>query len=174
MKKIAISFPFEGKSITLESVIEEGKKTKDVARELLEEATSLANPGMVTSAQLKALWGKALARGWNRDQVREFLENQIGESRDEQIVGKVPSREFSRVIDSISGEAGEQAPPEEKPGMVTSTQLKVLWGKALAKGWSRDQVSEFLANRIGENRDERIVGNISMDRLEELIKELAA
>lgn len=55
-----------------------------------------------TSGQLRALWARALGKGWNRDEVRAFLEKKLGCSDDAEIVGKVGRELLSGLIDELA------------------------------------------------------------------------
>ena len=59
-------------------------------------------PGKATAGQVKALWGKALSKGWDRDRIRIFLQEKIGVSRDDQIVGQLDKKLISSVIDELA------------------------------------------------------------------------
>jgi len=58
-------------------------------------------PGKATVAQMRALWGKALDKGWSRGKVRKFLEEKLGTSKEEEIVGKIDKDRFSYIIDDV-------------------------------------------------------------------------
>ncbi len=58
-------------------------------------------PGKATFAQMRTLWGKALDKGWSREKVRKFLEEKLGTSREEEIVGKIDKDTFSYIIDEV-------------------------------------------------------------------------
>jgi len=58
-------------------------------------------PGKATVAQMRALWGKALDKGWSREKVRNFLDEKIGISREEEIVGKINKDTLSYIIDEV-------------------------------------------------------------------------
>ena len=58
-------------------------------------------PGKATVGQMRALWGKAFDRGWTRDKVKRYLEEKLGTSREEEIVGKVDKDVLSDIIDAI-------------------------------------------------------------------------
>ena len=59
-------------------------------------------PGKATAGQVKAFWGKALSKGWERDRIRAFLQEKLGVSRDSQIVGQVDKKLISSVIDQLA------------------------------------------------------------------------
>jgi hypothetical protein len=54
-----------------------------------------------TAAQLRALWGKALGKGWDRERVKSFLEQKLSTSDEEEIVGKADRAVISCAIDEI-------------------------------------------------------------------------
>ena len=58
-------------------------------------------PGKATAGQVKALWGKALSKGWERARIRTFLQEKLGVSQDAQIVGHVDKKLISSVIDQL-------------------------------------------------------------------------
>lgn len=57
--------------------------------------------GKATAAQIRALWGKALGKGWERERVKAFLEEKLSTSDEEAIVGKADRALVSSVIDEI-------------------------------------------------------------------------
>ncbi len=58
-------------------------------------------PGKVTAGQMRALWAKALSKGWERAQVREFLQKKLGAVRDDRIIGVIDKKLLSSAIDEI-------------------------------------------------------------------------
>jgi hypothetical protein len=62
---------------------------------------TIETPGKATVAQMRALWGKSLDKGWNRERVRKFLEEKLGTSKEEEIVGKINKEKLSRIIDEV-------------------------------------------------------------------------
>jgi len=174
MKKVSVSFEWEGRTVALEETVEGERKFKDAVKNLLEESRVLLNPGTASPAQVRAFWAKASVAGIEKEQARSLLEEKFGTSRREELVGKVQARELSDLIKSISGDDISRPAPEEKPGMATVKQVRAFWGKALARGWDRAKVREFLSQRIGTIRDEEIIGKVAYGRFEDLIKEVAA
>ena len=58
-------------------------------------------PGKATVAQMRALWGIALSKGWDRGRIQEFLEMELGTSIEEAIVGKIDIERLSDLIKEI-------------------------------------------------------------------------
>jgi hypothetical protein len=58
-------------------------------------------PGKATVAQMRALWGIALSKGWDRERILRFLEEELGTSIEEEIVGKIDIERVSDVIKEI-------------------------------------------------------------------------
>ena len=60
------------------------------------------DPDKASSAQLRALWGKALSKGWDRERVKKFLQEKLETSREKEIVGKADRKFVSSLIDQIA------------------------------------------------------------------------
>ncbi|MFH1038599.1 MAG: hypothetical protein V1789_08045 [PVC group bacterium] len=60
-------------------------------------------PGKATAGQMRALWAKALSKGWERDRVKVFLQTKVGADRDDRIIGVIDKSLVSSVIDEIEG-----------------------------------------------------------------------
>ncbi len=60
------------------------------------------DPDKASSAQLRALWGKALSKGWDRERVKKFLEEKLETSREKEIVGKADKKFISSLIDEVA------------------------------------------------------------------------
>ncbi len=73
----------------------------ELARLIAEIGGAVEMPGKATVAQMRALWGKALGKGWDRERVRTFLEERLETSIEEEIVGKIDRDKLSVVIDEI-------------------------------------------------------------------------
>jgi uncharacterized protein (UPF0335 family) len=73
----------------------------ELARLIAEIGGAIEMPGKATVAQMRALWGKALGKGWDRERVRSFLEERLGTSIEEEIVGKIDWEKLSAVINEI-------------------------------------------------------------------------
>ena len=163
--KVKISFPVDEKTIAVEKEISELENISQAINVLLSEIDPLSGLGKASSHQLRVLYGKALDRGWDRESVRRYLEERFGTSDEDEIIVKVNKKELSELIDEIGGAM-------EMPGMATATQLRALWGKALGKGWNREEVKKFLERKLGTSVEEDIVGKIDRDRLSSVIDEL--
>ena len=60
------------------------------------------DPDKANAAQLRALWGKALSKGWERDRVKTFLEEKLNTSRENEIIGKAEKKFVSTLIDEVA------------------------------------------------------------------------
>jgi hypothetical protein len=79
-----------------------GKVSRNEISRLIDEIGGAVEvSGKATVAQMRALWGKALDKGWSREKIRRFLEERLGTSREEEIVGKVDRDTLSRLIDEL-------------------------------------------------------------------------
>ena len=58
-------------------------------------------PGKATVAQMRALWGIALSKGWDRGRIQKYLEMGLGTSIEEEIVGKIDIERLSDLIKEI-------------------------------------------------------------------------
>jgi len=79
---------------------------KDKLSNLIDEINGNGNGDKIdsdkaTAAQLRALWGKALGKGWDRERVKAFLEEKLSTSEEEAIVGKADRALISSAIDEI-------------------------------------------------------------------------
>ncbi|MGC9444136.1 MAG: hypothetical protein ACP5E9_04295 [Candidatus Methanospirareceae archaeon] len=163
--KVRVSFPVNEKTIAVEKEISELENISQTINDLLAEIGPLSGLGKATSQQLRAVYGKALERGWERERIQRFLEERFGTSDENEIIGKVDKERLSSLIDEIGGAI-------ETPGMATATQMRALWGKALGNGWNREEVKQFLEKKLGTSVENDIVGKIERDRLSSVIDEL--
>ncbi len=167
MNVVSVSFEVGDKMITLKREIEAGEEIQKALAGLLKESEEISARGKASSSQIRALYARAFAAGWDKEKVEEMLKNKLGTSSGNQIVGMVEKQELSRLIDDIG-------PAPEVPGKATAGQVKALWGKALSKGWDRDRVRTFLQEKIGVSRDNQIVGQLDKKLISSVIDELAA
>jgi hypothetical protein len=58
-------------------------------------------PGKAKVAQMRALWGIALGKGWDRGRIQQYLEMELGTSKEEEIVGKIDIERLSDLIKEI-------------------------------------------------------------------------
>jgi hypothetical protein len=165
MTKINLSYCIDDKTVSVERELKTGEDLKEAIEKLLLEVEYIRPTSKATSGQMRALYGKALDRGWSKEKIREFLEVKLGTSDENEIVGKIEKLELSRIIDEIGGTIG-------RPDKVTSGQMRALWGKALDKGWSRDRVRKFLEEKLGTSKEEEIVGRIDRDTFSHIIDEV--
>lgn len=163
--KVKISFPMDEKTITVERDVIGDDGIAQVINTLLSEIGSFKAIGKATQEQVKALYGKAYGKGWDKDRITSFLEQRFGTSDGNEIVGKVDKLELSRVIDEIGGAI-------EVPGKATVAQMRALWGIALGKGWDRERIQKFLEENFGTSVEEEIVGKIDIEKLSDIISEL--
>ena len=167
MNVVSVSFEVGDKMITLKREIEAGEGIQKVATTLLRESEEIGVPGKSSVGQLRALYARAFAAGWEKEKVRELLKNKLGTSSRNEIVGVVEKQVLSRLIDEIG-------PPPEVPGKATANQVKAFWGKALSKGWERDRIRAFLQEKLGVSQDAQIVGQIDKTLISSVIDQLAA
>ena len=167
MDMISVSFEAAGRQITLKREVEKGGSIFKTVRLLLEEARQIEAPDTASRAQMRALYARAASAGWEKDNVKNLLQENLGTSSGREIVGIKKKAELSRLIDSIG-------PAPEISDKATAGQLKVLWGKALKKGWERDRIRTFLKEKVGVSKDAQIVGKIDREKVEALIEEIAA
>jgi hypothetical protein len=165
--KVKVSFPVNDKTITVEKEVGEHENIAHAVNALLAEIDSLELrvPGRATPEQIRALYGKAFSRDWDKDRVKSFLEERFGTSNEDEIVGRVDRMELSRLIGEIGGAI-------EMPGKATVAQMRALWGKALGKSWDRERVRAFLEERLGTSIEEEIVGKIDREKLSVVIDEI--
>ncbi|HDS44606.1 MAG TPA: hypothetical protein ENN68_00645 [Methanomicrobia archaeon] len=163
--KVTVSVPVEGKTIAVEKEISELESISETINGLLAALEPLGGLDRATAQQLRALYGKALDRGWDRERVKSVLEERFGTSDDAVILANVTKKELARSIAEFGGAI-------ESPGMVTATQMSALWGKALGKGWNREEIKQFMERKLGTSVEEEIVGKIERDRLSSVIDEL--
>ncbi|MEA1928969.1 MAG: hypothetical protein U9N73_12255 [Candidatus Auribacterota bacterium] len=166
MNVVSVSFESGDKMITLKRDIESGEEIRKVVSALLKEAQEVGVPGKASPAQLRAIYARAIASGWNKEKVKEMLKNKLGTSSRNEIVGMVDKQDLSRLIDEIG-------PAPEVEGKATSGQLKALWAKALSKGWERARIRTFLQEKIGADKDGQIVGHVDRKLVSSLIDQLA-
>ena len=167
MNIVSVSFEAGDKMITLKREMERDEDIQGALTALLKESGEISARGKASSSQLRALYARAFATGWDKEKVKEMLKNKLGTSSGNEIVGVVEKPVLSRLIDEIGS-----AP--EVPGKATAGQVKALWGKALSKGWQRDRIRTFLQEKIGVSRDDQIVGQIDRELISSIIDQLAA
>lgn len=166
MKTLTLSFEIGEKMVTLKQELEPTEDTAAAVGRLLAELETIGEPGKATTGQLRALYARAAAAGWEKSRVKEYLEEKLGTSVADEIVGVADRKEFSRLINGIV--------PPDVPGKATAAQMRVLWAKALNKGWKRDRVRAFLQEKVGAGRDERIIGCVDQGLVSAVIEEIAA
>ena len=152
MKTLSLSFEIGEKMVVLKQELDPAEETAAALSRLLKEIDNLGKPGQASVGQLRALDARASSAGWEQSRVREYLEKNLGSSVSDEIVGVADRKELSRLINEI------EIP--EVPGKATAAQMRVLWAKALNKGWPRDQVRNFLQEKVGAERDDQIIGCI--------------
>jgi hypothetical protein len=163
--KVKISFPMDEKTVSVERAVVESESIAQVINSLLSEIDSFRAIGKATQEQIRALYGKAYGRGWDKDRITSFLEERFGTSDGNEMVGRVDKLELSRAIDEIGGAI-------EIPGKATVAQMRALWGKALGKGWDRERIQKFLEDKLGTSVEEEIVGKIDIDTVSDVISEI--
>jgi len=166
MKTLTVSFELGEKMVTLKQELEPAEEAASAISRLLAEIEAVEPPGKATVGQLRALYARAASAGWEKSRVREYLEEKLGTSVADEIVGVADRKEFSRLINQV------YAP--EVPGKATAAQMRVLWAKALNKGWQRDKVRSFLEEKVGAGRDEQIIGCIDQALVSTAIDEIEA
>jgi len=167
MNVVSVSFEVGDKMITLKREIEAGEGIQKAVTTLLKESEEIGLPGKASAGQLRALYARAFAAGWDKEKVKGLLQNKLGTSSSNKIVGVVEKQVLSSLIDEIG-------PAPEIPGKATAAQIKLLWGKALGKGWDRDRVRTFLQEKIGVSYDSQIVGQVDKQLLSSVIDQLVA
>lgn len=171
MERITVTFRIGDCEVAVETRPEEGQGLNDCLKPIMKEIAALDVPGKATAAQYRLFWARVHEAGLEKDEARERLRRRFGSAERRDLVGVVKREEFSACLDEL-------APPPPTPsseGAETATegQVRSLWAKALGKGWSRDQIREFLSRKIGVSRDEEIVGKIAAGEFSRLIEELA-
>ncbi len=180
MKTVTLSFVLGGKTISLGHDLAPGEELPGALAALLAEAGKVvppngkgteapdeAPPGKASIRQLKALYAKAAAAGWDKERVRGLLKEAFGTAAEKEIVGQADRRVLSRLIDSVASAAPDF-------GTATEGQLKALWAKALARGWDRDKVKTFLREKLKTCEEKEIVGRVDRKLVAGLIAGLAA
>jgi hypothetical protein len=160
MDRISVSFTIGNKTVKIEREVER-KDLKVEIESLLQEAEDIGG-SKATAGQMRALYGKALDQEWDRERIKLFLEERLGTSNQDKIVGVVERAKISHLIDEIGSML-------EVPGKATVGQMRALWGKAFDKGWSRERVKRYLEEKLGTSREEEIVGKIDKDTLSDII-----
>ncbi len=160
MDRISVSFPVGDKTVKIEREVER-KKLKEEIEVMLQEAEDIGG-SKATSGQMRALYGKALDQGWDREKIKLFLEEKLGTSDQDEIVGVVERAKISHLIDELGSLL-------EVPGKATVGQMRALWGKAFDRGWSREKVKRYLEEKLGTSREEEIVGKVDKDTLSDVI-----
>lgn len=166
MKTLSLSFEVGGKTVTVGEELSADEEIGAALARLRKEIETLDQTGRASLGQLRALYARATAAGWEKSRVKEYLEKNLGTAVSDEIVGAADRREISRLIDGIG--------ISEVPGKATAAQMRILWAKALNKGWAREQVRSFLQEKVGAARDEQIIGCIDQALVERAIKEIAA
>ena len=138
---------------------------KGAVEKLLSEVEDIGTTGKATAGQMRALYGKALDKEWDKERIKEFLEENLGTSDEDKIVGVVERLNLSRLIDEIGGAV-------EVTGKATIVQMRALWGKALDRGWDREKVRRFLETKLGTSKEEKIVGKVDKDKVSRIIDEV--
>lgn len=167
MNVVSVSFEIGDKMITLKREIESGEPIQKALNALLKESEELGVPGKGSLPQLRALYARASAAGWDKEKVKEMLMDKLGRSSRNEIVGVVDKQVLSRLIDEIG-------PAPEVPGKATAGQVKAFWAKALSKGWERDRIRTFLQEKIGVSHDTQIIGRVDKKLISAVIDQLAA
>ena len=163
--KVKISFPHDEKTITVERDVAENSSIAQEINSLLLEVDSIKAIGKASQEQIRALYGKAYGKGWDKERIASFLEERFGTKDGNELIGKIDKLELSRVIDEIGGAI-------EVPGKATVAQMRALWGIALGKGWDRGRIQKYLEMGLGTSIEEEIVGKIDIERLSDLINEI--
>ena len=65
--KVKISFPHDEKTITVERDVVENESIAQVLNGLLLEIDSIKAIGKATQEQIRALYGKAYGKGWDKE-----------------------------------------------------------------------------------------------------------
>ena len=173
MTKVSIMFALGSRTVTVEREAAAEEEVKTAVSSLLAEVEEIALPGKASSGQLRALWGVAMGKqGWEKEKVKAFLNEHLGTSSRQEIVGVVDKAEISRLIDEIGG--NDKIVESDDPDKASAAQLRALWGKALGKGWDRERVKKFLEEKLNTSREEEIVGKADKKFVSGLIEELAA
>jgi hypothetical protein len=167
MNIVSVSFEIGDKMITLKREIESDEPIQKAVNTLLKESEEIGVPGKGSLPQLRALYARAFAAGWDKEKVKEMLKNKLGTSSRNEIVGVVEKQVLSRLIDEIG-------PAPEVPGKATAGQVKALWAKALHKGWERARIRTFLQEKLGVSQDAQIVGQVDKKLISSVIDQLAA
>jgi len=165
MKTLSLSFEIGEKMISLKQDLEPEEDVAAAVSRILKEVETVEEPGRATAGQLRALYARASSAGWSKEKVKGYLEEKLGTSAADAIVGVADRKEFSRLINEV------YAP--EVPGKATAAQMRALWGKALGKGWGRDKVRDFLKEKVGAGRDEQIIGCVDQSLVSSAIEAIA-
>ncbi|MCX6348249.1 MAG: hypothetical protein NTV79_01940 [Candidatus Aureabacteria bacterium] len=180
MKSVTMSFVLKDKTVTLVHELNPGEGIQVAVETLLAEAGKIAppngaaaNPNQLPAddtanfKQIKALYAKAGAAGWEKERVRDLLKKAFGTSEEKEIIGKAGKKALSRLIDEV-----DAASPDF--GTATPAQLKALWAKALGKGWDRERVKSFLREKLQTSEEREIVGKADRKFVSALIAQVAA
>jgi len=180
MKTVTLSFVLKDKTVSLAHDLAPGEGIQGAIDALLAEAGKVVPPNgnvpvsgpepngdKASFKQLKALYAKAAAAGWEKERVREALKQAFGTSEEKEIIGQADRKALSRLIDSVAS-----ASPDF--GTATEGQLKALWAKALAKGWDRERVKRFLREKFETCEEREIVGKVDRKFLSAMIAQIAA
>lgn len=165
MKSLSLSFEIGEKMVTVKAELEPGEEIAAALDRLLKEIDAVAVPGKASAGQLRALYARASSAGWEKGRVKEYLEQNLGTSASDEIVGTADRKELSRLI------AGIEIP--EVPGKATAAQMRALWAKALSKGWPRERVRNFLQEKVGAGWDDKIIGCIDQVLVDRAIEAIA-
>ena len=98
-----ITFSLAGKTITLERELK-NINFRDEFEAFLQDVDMIRRTTKTTRGQVSALYAKLLNRGWKREEIQRYLEEKLGTSNEDEIVGKVDKATFSFIIDNVSDE----------------------------------------------------------------------
>jgi len=160
MDRVSVSFAVGDKTVKIEREVER-KNLKEEIESMLQETEDIGG-SKATSGQMRALYGKALDQGWDRERIKLFLEEKLGISNEDEIDGIIERAKISHLIDEIGS-------MREVPGKATVGQMRALWGKAFDRGWTRDKVKRYLEEKLGTSREEEIDGKVDKDVLSDII-----
>lgn len=111
--QVTLTTNIRRRAISLTQVAASEEEAKELIDQMLAFTDQLAKdkrtpidcpeqPGKTTNAQLRALWAKAFAAGWDRERVKSFLDEKFGTHKPDEIVGQVDRKVFSQLIDALS------------------------------------------------------------------------
>jgi len=136
-----------------------------VVNNLLLEISTIKAIGKATQEQIRALYGKAYGKGWDKDRITSFLEERFGTKEGNELVGKIDKLELSRVIDEIGGAIYELADAfrfaHAEEMWYAEKQLDVLTG-----------IHDMAENRLATEANERYrqgMNSLSVGRLDDAL-----